>query len=396
MKQDSSSGNADSPLSKDPEILREEDHKIIVEYEHLRAEITHILTEEEISVTASIDKRSKDQIEEPKNLSEFEKKWRFLKKMFVNQIFANSKKGSSLNIKGSVLKGYFKWVQTERGLSNDVINDMNLSRKVLWFLKELGEFGPDLLLAEKAAELSDVTTRRLGLLAQHLRSKMNDIGFVKKFNLKFETLKSTNPEMEEMFKQLESGKVEAENNSLFAKFLREIFDGEDENFSRHIALLDNLNRAVETNNPSELMVDELRQKLGDSLEVVEFQKPKEDDIVIGETVVDDSVSVGDVENHQKDELEDLILIEIEKAVQKPAASEDQASLKPSANSDSNKPEDPLEDFKKPLWATDEGKETKEFSEFEEKPDVRRREDDSEDSGGRGKTRDGDKHIDDEL
>ncbi|XP_046605659.1 ER degradation-enhancing alpha-mannosidase-like protein 3 [Neodiprion virginianus] len=473
LKQNSATGNTATPIGKHTEIIREEDQKIIVEFQHLKAEITHTLTEEEIRITVNLDKTLSTP-QEHADFSDFEKKWRFLRKMFVNQIFANTKKDSSLYIKGSVMKGYYKWVQTERGLSNDVINNMNLSRKVLWFLKELGELGPELSVADKTNEVTNINKRRLELLKQHLLSKMDDMAFLKNVAMKLKSLKSTNPEMEQLFEQLESGKVEVENYALFGKLLREIFEGEDEDMSQHIVLLDHLHKAIQINNPSEILIDQLRKEFGDSLELTNFSE-SEGDFLVGESRTDDTESkeskktkslqeyskINVIDSRNLDDFENFILIEIEKAAENPTESSssslknldyDKSEVKSDIinrgadwdtendkeivdkhrdeqfdkkearyderkrllqdirreisdsqnnnNDDNNNKDnsnmrnnneiklntkinletqhipdeqlrsnDPLEDFKKPLWASDEGKILKGFSEFQQKKEI---------------------------
>lgn len=520
LKQNSATSDTAAPLAKDAEFTREEDHKIIVEFEHLKAEITDSLNEEEIKLTANLD-TPVETSQEPNDSTEFEKKWRYLRGMFVNKIFTNTKEGSSLYIKGSVMKGYYKWVHSERGLSNEVINNMSLSSKVLWFLKELGELGPDSTITDMSDGLTDVNRRRLELLKQHLLSKMYDMAFLENLASKFKNLKSTNPEMEKLFKQLLSGKVDVENYALFGKLLRVIFEGEYEDISQHFVLLENLYKAVQDNNRSEMLIDQLRKELGNSLEIMNFPESKEDDIVIGEPgIVESRESLKDesVIEHRKteqkesrnlDDFEDFILIEIEKAVESPAKIKTNPS--PPNYSDADEPketsdvqenstdlhtqnarkqveakrdeeilvkevklfkstdpknavenreereklleeikreisdsksnennekksnekvrseqknvayekiraDDPLEDFKKPVWASEEGKATEEFSEFQESSEVKsteqaaprkrkyghqeEEEEEGKDAVSRKKsnvnTRDGDKHINDEL
>ncbi|XP_012259951.2 ER degradation-enhancing alpha-mannosidase-like protein 3 isoform X2 [Athalia rosae] len=314
-QQNPASGNTATPTINKTGVIREEDHKIIVEFEHLKAEIT---TDEKISITMNPDK-ALETLDELSEISEFEKRWRIVREKFITQIFTMSKLGSSVCMEGLSMRMYYDVVQTERALPSEIVNHsiriaegpisiQHLSEKVLWFLKELGQSKPDTSLFDKIHEI------------------------------------------QKLLKMLE-----AEKKPPIEKFLRELFQGKNEMIDPNIPRLAHIDLTIiHTSNPFGPLMDQLEKEIDNLLVMNDLQESKEDDIVIGDAEPstnkgrenDENVrGFGKTEesNSQKlDDFEEFILTEIEKAVQTPNSItllQSETSVNSLKNLNADKPDD---------------------------------------------------------
>ncbi|XP_026302101.1 ER degradation-enhancing alpha-mannosidase-like protein 3 [Apis mellifera] len=219
-----------------PVIRHEEDEKDIIFFYNLRAEIIKDPLGGEVRITSSyisvpLTKESKDTL--------IEKQWRQMKEFFVNHIYLDVKQKTSLQIRSFILESYYNWIVKSRNGDSKILK-ISLRDKVAWFLEELAVVVPNPSIM-KMDQLMDINKQKL--LKQYLLTKMDIMVLnMKTVTTMLKTIRSENPNTEQLFKIFEFNIAQANNYKFLKQLLPGIFDMEDEIISEHLALLDRVHK----------------------------------------------------------------------------------------------------------------------------------------------------------
>lgn len=220
-----------------PVIKHEEDDKDIIFFYNLRAEIIKDALGGEVRITSSyisvpLTKESEDN-------TLIEKQWRQMKEFFVNHIYFDVKQKTSLQIRSFILESYYNWIVKSRNGGNNILK-ISLRDKVAWFLEELAVVVPNPSIM-KMDQLMDINKQKL--LKQYLLTKMDIMVLnMKTVTTMLKTIRSENPNTEQLFKIFEFNIAQAGNYKFLKQLLPGIFDMEDEIISEHLALLDRVHK----------------------------------------------------------------------------------------------------------------------------------------------------------
>ncbi|XP_076220988.1 ER degradation enhancer, mannosidase alpha-like 2 isoform X2 [Nomia melanderi] len=232
------SGSSGTGLEMVSEMKHEEDEKDVVVFSNLRAEIIKDPLGGEVRITSS--HRLPRLVKDSEDNTLIEKQWRQLKKVFVNQIYADTKENGGLQIRSFILKNYYNWIMKSRGKIDNLL-EVSLQSRVLWFLEELTEVSSNPSIT-KMGQLMDSNKQKL--LEQHLLTKMdrmvlnmNTVTTMLK-TMKFESL---NPEQFDKSRQL--GITQDNNYKFLRQLVPGIFEVEDESIT-HLAQLDHFSKTV--------------------------------------------------------------------------------------------------------------------------------------------------------
>lgn len=218
-------------------VRHEEDEKDIIFFYNLRAEIIKDPLGGEVRITSSyisvpLTKESEDN-------TLIEKQWRQMKEFFVNHIYLDVKQKTSLQIRSFILESYYNWIVKSRNGDSKILK-ISLRDKVAWFLEELAVVVPNPSIM-KMDQLMDINKQKL--LKQYLLTKMDIMVLnMKTVTTMLKTIRSENPNTEQLFKIFEFNIAQANNYKFLKQLLPGIFDMEDEIISEHLALLDRVHK----------------------------------------------------------------------------------------------------------------------------------------------------------
>ncbi|XP_078041407.1 ER degradation enhancer, mannosidase alpha-like 2 [Augochlora pura] len=232
------SGSSGANVEMATETKHEVDEEDMVVFSNLHAVIVKDLLGGEIRIASTnkcthVTKTSEDS-------SLIEQQWRQLKEVFVNQIYADTKQNTGLQIRSFILEGYCNWILKSRGEIDKLLN-MSLKSKVLWFLKELSEVSPNPSITTMG-QLMD--SNNIKLLKQYLLTKMDLLVLnMNTVTTVLKTMKIESPNREQLIRLMQLGNAEDINYEFFRKLVLSRFDIEDESI-KHLALLDQFSKAV--------------------------------------------------------------------------------------------------------------------------------------------------------
>ncbi|XP_033188408.1 ER degradation enhancer, mannosidase alpha-like 2 isoform X2 [Bombus vancouverensis nearcticus] len=329
-----------------PELRHEGEEKDIIYFYDLRAEIIKDSLGGEVRISSSYISVSLRKESEDNTL--IEKQWRQLKEVFVNHIYLDVKQKAGLQIRSFILESYYNWIVKSRGGDGTILK-VSLRDKVAWFLKELAVVVPNPSIM-KMDQLMDFIKQKL--LKQYLLTKMDIMVLnMKKVTTILQTMRSGSPNTEQLFKIFELNIAQAGIFKFLRQLLPGIFDMEDEIIREHLALLDRVNKAVhkkyreiladgaqesleksmiDKNSYYDTIIDNWQKDLKNFEKLDLLKKPKEQDSVITEFMMDNNESSKsemksndiskiskrneDVKVGKFEDFEHFILTEIEKAV----------------------------------------------------------------------------------
>ena len=213
----------------------------------------------------------------------------------------------------------------DRGMKIEAINNSSLLVKVLWFLKELSELTP-----EKTATIDEL----MGLSAAKLFSLKSANNH---FKHQLEKVKSKKEEMDRLFKSLESGNLKIKDDSLFKKLMQDVVKGNEKGINQHFELLDRIFKFEDNSQSGEKEEKEEAECKTESQNLSDFEF-----MILSEI----EKTVNPTKESEEKELKKNS-IDLEKVFELLKEFEKE-NLKNREKEEKSK--DPLEDFKKPVWA----------------------------------------------
>ncbi|KAJ8669869.1 hypothetical protein QAD02_001128 [Eretmocerus hayati] len=112
---------------------------------HLRAFVMGDSSGHLIKININLDSQQAN-FEDSKNVHSGEESWMLMKRLIVNELFGTIKFNLGFVMRSEGLSKIHSLIMSKRGVSEETLADVSMAKKIMWFLKELGEVKPDPLI----------------------------------------------------------------------------------------------------------------------------------------------------------------------------------------------------------------------------------------------------------
>ena len=305
-----------------------------------------------------------------------ERQWKNLKQIFVNEIYAPGKQTSGVQVEISFLLSQFQTMMLERGVKIETINNSSLLVKVIWFLKELSELTPektdtvDELKGLSATKILALKSANNEFLIKFLKSGNNILKKIiqeilqkdggKNEGFVFLNQNSELDKLDENSDSISDENSESEGDSGTNKS----FESEGNSRLKDNIESENSEREENSESKEESISNERTLEIIDRAECKEEEPAKYKYIILSE--LEKAINSDKKETQEDSDKKDESTIALKQALVK-ALADLQKQVNFRENEEINKDEnlkDPLEDFKKPVWASEESKTEAQKSEIE--------------------------------